>query len=123
MADVTVALTAQSRDTRSADLVGAGAAVTAGQTFEISTNSASGRDILVFLEETNTGAATVTFDAGDNPPAIRSGLGTLAISLAQADLRLVVLEAGRFYQSTGNITGTVATNTVKIYAVRLPRNY
>lgn len=120
MVDVAVTLSTLTVDTRSADLVGAGASVTAGQTFSIAALNRT-NDLIVFIEETNTGAATVTFDAGDEPPSMRAGLGSLAIALAQADLRLVPLSGGRFVQDNGLITGSVATNTVKIWAARFPR--
>jgi hypothetical protein len=48
-------------------------------------------------------------------------MGSLAIVLANADLKLVSLEPGRFIQSDGTVTGSVATNDVEIYVVRIPR--
>lgn len=122
MVDVAVSLTSLTANTRSSDLVGGGTSVTAGQTFSLAVRNRTER-ILVLLEETNTGAATVTFDAGDEPPSMGAGLGSLDIALAQADLRAVVLEGGRFIQSDGTITGSVATNTVKIFAISLPRTW
>lgn len=120
MVDVVVTLTSLAVNTRSADLVGGGQSVTAGQTFSLAVAGRTER-ILIILEETNTGAATVTFDAGDDPPSMREGMGSLAIALAQADLRSLILEGGRFIQNgVGNlITGTVATNTVKILCYSL----
>src|SRR5512136_1767800 len=116
MADVTVTPVAQTMATRSADLKAAGASVTAGQTFAIASPSGSlAGQYAIFLEEQNAGVATVTFDAGDNPPALLAGEGALAISLAQDDQRLVWIESARHCQNDGTITGSVATNTVKIY--------
>jgi hypothetical protein len=120
MADVAITLTTLTVNTRSGDLVGGGASVTAGQTFSIAANNKTD-DLIIALEEQNSGAATVTFDAGDDPPSKREGLGALAIVLAQADLRLLQLEGGRFIQSDGTILGSVATNTVKIFAFRTSR--
>lgn len=119
MADVTLTATAVTLATRTADLVGNGASITAGQTFAFTPADSSDKYVWV-LEEQNSGSATVTFDAGDVPPSHRAGLGSLAITLAQADLRLVVIEGQRHMQSDGTITGTVATNTVKAYVLRLP---
>ena len=122
MVDVAITLTSLAVNTRSGDLVGLGSSVTAGQTFSIDTNGRT-EGIVLVLEEQNSGAATVTFDAGDDPPSKREGLGSLAIVLAQADARLVILEGGRFIQNDAAnlITGSVATNTVKITAFTLSR--
>lgn len=122
MVDVAITLTPLTINTRSADLVAGGTSVTAGQTFSIDSNGRT-EGILIVLEEQNAGAATVTFDAGDDPPSKREGLGALAIALAQADLRVLQLEGGRFIQNGASnlITGSVATNTVKIMALDLSR--
>lgn len=120
MVDVNISLTDLTANTRSGDLVGSGTSVTAGQTFDINVKNRTD-DTIIILEEQNSGAATVTFDAGDEPPSMRAGLGELDIALAQADLRALVLEGGRFIQDDGKITGSVATNTVKITALRVPR--
>jgi hypothetical protein len=107
-------------NTRSADLVGVGESVTTSDTFVIDAKGET-RNLLIFVEEQGTGAATVTFDAGDNPPSMLAELGDVDIVLAQADLRYVPLEPGQCIQSDGTITGSVATNTVKVYAIRDPR--
>lgn len=122
MVDVSVTLTTLTINTRSGDLVGLGASVTAGQTFDI---AALGKtdDLIILLEEQNSGAATVTFNAGDDPPSKREGIGALDIALSQADARILQLEGGRFIQSDGKITGSVATNTVKITAFRTSRKW
>lgn len=122
MADVTLTATAVTLATRTSDLVGSGTSVTAGQTFAIAIADSMDKYIFV-LEEQNSGSATVTFDAGDLPPAHRTGLGSLAIALAQADLRGVVIEGQRHLQSDGTVTGSVATNTVKITVLKLPNTY
>lgn len=123
MADVTIAVvTTAAVNTRSADLIGAGASVNATQTFEIDVRGDTS-NVLIFLEEENNGVATVTFDAGVNPPSLL-GEATedgLDIALAQADLRWVPLQPGQFIQANGKITGSVATNDVLVYAIRIPR--
>jgi len=122
MVDVAITLTSLAVNTRSGDLVGLGSSVTAGQTFSIESKGPT-EGIGILLEEQNSRAATVTFDAGDDPPSKREGIGSLAIVLAQADARLVILEGGRFIQNDAAnlITGSVATNTVKITAYTLSR--
>ena len=122
MVDVAITLTSLAVNTRGGDLVGLGSSVTAGQTFSIDTNGRT-EGIVLVLEEQGGGAATVTFDAGDDPPSKREGLGSLAIALATSDCRLLILEGGRFIQNDAAnlITGSVATNTVKITAYTLSR--
>lgn len=104
-------------NTRSADLVGAGQTVTTSDTFSISVKGNT-RTIQVFMEELGAGAATVTFNAGDNPPSFLSE--ALTINLATSDLRELRFEPGQFIQDDqlGSITGSVGLQSVKIYALR-----
>jgi len=123
MADVSVAVvTTAAVNTRSADLVGAGTAITTGQTFEITGVKGETRNLLIFVEETAGSTATFTFDPGDLPPSMLNGLNTggLDIAMAANDLRLVPLEPGQFIQSGGNITGSLVGGG-KLYALRQPR--
>ena len=122
MADVTITPVTQTVNTRSGDLVGLGTSVTAGQTWECDIKNRTD-ELVIFLEEQNAGAATVTFNAGDDPPSKREGMGNLTITLAQADLRMVTLEGARFIQNNGKLEGSVATNTVKLYITRIPRKW
>lgn len=107
-------------NTVSADLVGAGQSVDAADTFAIDAKGETS-DLLIFLNEEGSGAAAVTFDAGDNPPSLQGPLGDLTVNLSASDLRVVSLAPGRFIQSDGKVTGSVATNDTLIYAVRIPR--
>jgi|GEM_PF-6272891 len=103
---------------RSIDLIGGGTTVDPADTFTIPVLGNT-RTIILVLEELNTGAATVTFNAGDNPPSFLSE--SLDIALAQADLRVLMFEPGQFIQDdqSGSITGSVATNDIKMYALRI----
>ena len=49
------------------------------------------RLLLKFLADAS--GDTVTIAAGDNPPAVRKGLGALAITLAASDVKHIVVEA------------------------------
>lgn len=120
MADVSISVTALTEGTRSGDLVAGGTAVNAGQSFSIAAGDVTATLVIV-MEEVGGGAATVTFDAGDYPPAARQGLGARAIALAASDLRLIVLEGARHIQSDGAIEGSVATNNCRISAFRIPK--
>lgn len=67
-------------------------------------------------------ASVVTINAGVNPPAMRGGLGPLTITLAADDVKHVALEAARFMQADGTITGTVDTDaTASVGAKIIPR--
>lgn len=119
MADVSISKTALVENTRSGDLVAGGTDINTGQTFEIAAANQTD-DLVLILEEQDGSTATVTFDAGDEPPSMRAGLGSLTISLAANDLRALILEGGRFIQSDGKITGSI-TGGVRITALDLPR--
>lgn len=104
-------------NTRSADLVGVGSTVATTDTFTIPVLGNT-RTIILVAEELGSGAATITFNAGDNPPSFLADSATLV--LAQSDLRVWKFEPGQFIHGdqSGSITGSVATNSVKLYALR-----
>lgn len=107
--------------TESIDLVGAGEAVNAGDTFQCDVR---GRHDIVFLcEEQGGGAAVVTFDAGDYPPSAHAGDGLDTVTLATSDFKAFQPIAGRHIQDNGKVTGSVATNNVKIFAIRKQSGY
>ncbi len=123
MSVITITPTTLAASTRSVDLVGAGSTVTTSDTFEIIADGNT-RTLQIFMEELGAGAATVTFNPGDNPPSFLAGLTSagLVINLATSDLREVMLEPGEFIQadtSTGKVTGSVGLQSVKIYALRV----
>lgn len=142
--DVTLTQTALVPDTATGDLVAGGTSVTAGQTFRVKLIPTTpmlpmhgGEDKISFiLEEQNTGAATVQFGgiksdgtvrtdnlAGDYPPSQLADEDVLSVSLAQADLKEIVLKAGKYLTNDGFICGLVSTNTVKITVLRRPAGY
>jgi hypothetical protein len=115
-------------DTASADLPDAGATsvATGADGFSIAATAASegygGNLLIKIVAPTNAG--TCTFTAGDKPPAIRAGLGTLAVTMAADDVKYIVVEQARFLQSDGTITGIISgagADTMLMSAFRLPR--
>lgn len=80
------------------------------------------RNILLRITNTFAGSKTVTVKAGTKPPAYRSGLGDLVITLgAQNDVAYVLVESGRFTQADGSIwIDMAAATTGTILALRLP---
>lgn len=121
MVDVSITETDLAADVKGADLIGSGSDLNTTETFDIAVSNRTDELVLV-LEEQDGAAATVTIDAGDEPPSMRAGLGALTITLAANDLRLLQLSGGRFIQSDGKITGSV-TGGVRIRAVRLARTW
>lgn len=126
MADNTVTLTRLTLNTISSDLIAALTDNDTGETFGIDVSgdttlpSMAGDDrLLLVLEEQDGSTASVEFDAGDYPPSALKDKGSLSVDLAANDLVLLELEAGRFLQNDGTITGTV-TGGVRIGAFRIP---
>jgi hypothetical protein len=65
---------------------------------------------------------TVVINAGDYPPAARSGLGSLSLVLAANDVRHIVIEAARFMQNDGTITAYCADAGTMAWCFILPLN-
>lgn len=118
-ADVTITATAMVEGTPTADLVGSGTAVNSGQTFTCNISGMT-RNIMLIVEEVGGGAATITLDAGIEPPSERSGLGGDTITLAASDLKAYIYESGQFVNASGYINGSVATNNCKIRVLQFP---
>lgn len=75
----------------------------------------SGKRLLVRLTNTDDDTGlTVTFKAGAYPPALASGQGDLAITVAFGTTQFVELESGRFLQKDGTINVDVTVNTGKL---------
>jgi len=117
MADVTITATAMTEGTATANLIGTGTAVDAGETFTCNI-SGNTRNIVLVVEA--TGTATVTLDAGVEPPSERSGLGGDTITLTTDDLKAYIYEAGQFVDASGYINGSVATSNCLIRVLQFP---
>lgn len=124
MALRTVTPVALVANVRSNDVVaGADLSVTiaTADTFQIVTPLRT-EDLLVVISF--AGTTVVTFNAGPNPPSLRSPLGAITISGVNAEVRLVLLEGGRFIQagSSGmSITGSNLGANCKMAAYRIAR--
>ena len=89
-------------------------------------NIASVKDtsrVVVRVTNTNGTDRVVTFKASTTPPALRGGLGNLAITVpATTGDVLVVLESARFTKEDGSIDVDFGASMAgKISAVRIPR--
>ena len=62
---------------------------------------------------------TITFTAGDNPPAHLQGLASFTITMAASDVRYIMIESARFNQDDGTliITCTDAGTSCKAFAI------
>lgn len=106
----------------------AGVANPAGTTINV-TNGANiagvGDTSRLIVRVTNTDASdrVVTFKAGANPPAVRTGLGDLAVTVAATSGdQLIVLESARFVKADGSIDVDFAASFAgKISALRQPK--
>ncbi len=76
-------------------------------------------NLLIILGSDASGG-TVTFTAGDRYPAQRADLGTLVITLAADDGRVVYLETSRFLQNDGTIIAIPSTTGLVMTAVYTP---
>ena len=120
MSDTAVAVTNLTANTVTADIITTaegGTSVSAGNTAVFTVNGDT-RNIIFGVY--GTGVATLTVEAGDNPPSLRQGLGTATLTVPASDELLFVLEGARFMQDNGTIRIAVATNNVVISAHRFP---
>jgi len=122
MADIAITPEALVMNTRSSDIPALGTAITdaAANVFSIAAGGRHG-DRLLLLFEADASGDTVTILAGDNPPAVRQGLGNITVVLAASDARLVPVEAARFLQDDGTIRATCTDNGTLCAAFILPR--
>ena len=122
MADVAITPTVLVTDAVSADILDAdGVAISnaSANVFAIAAGGlAGGRLLLKFFDDGSTD--TITILAGDRPPSQRVDLGNLTFAMAAADVRYIVIEAGRFLQDDGTIRATCTTNGMECKAFTLP---
>jgi len=76
--------------------------------------------VLIKLED--SAGCTVTFQEGDNPPAIRSGSGAaFTVALGANEVKYIVIELARFMQDDGTVHFATATTTASCSCFILPR--
>lgn len=118
------------RDAVTVTSLGSGVAATTPAGTAINTTNgatiaAAGDTQRLLLRITNTNGTNrvATVKAGANPPAVRSGLGDLAITVpATTGDVLVVVESARFLQADGSISVDFAASMAGVIsAVRLPK--
>lgn len=119
MAVTTVTPTQLSYNTESADLpVTAGTAINASNTMAIA-YPRQGKLLLV-LNNTFAGSKDVTVAAGE-AMKVASGVGALTVTMAQDDVRFLVVDSDRFKDNDGNISLSFAASmTGFVQAFYLP---
>jgi len=107
MATTTITPTALTKDTQSADLPVTGlTAIVAANTHSIAYPKEN--KLLIVLNNTTAASKDFTIVAGDFQAA---GVGDLTITMAQDDVRYLVVSSDRFKDSSGNVNITVAAST------------
>ena len=76
--------------------------------------------IMLVLSAHSENNDTVTIAAGDKPPAETSGLGDLAVSVDDGEIKMVVVEGARFMRDDGTILATCGEETTKLLALKSP---
>ncbi len=85
-------------------------------------NAVEAGAIVLILNNTFAGAKDFTIVAGVNPPSARAGLGDLVITMAQDDVRFIVIDPSRHVNAAGEVRITVeAATTGFIGALKMPR--
>lgn len=122
MSDTAISVTTLTSGTVSADILTTaegGTSVASGDTAVIDV-SGNSRNVIISLYAAS--AATATVQAGDNPPAVRAGLGAgTAQSIPAGDTVLLVVEGGRHVHDDGKIRIDIGANAVIVGAHRIPR--
>lgn len=123
MSTITITPVELDPDVATAALEGIGQTVTTSDVFEIIADGNT-RTLIIVVEELNAGAATLVVDPGDNPPSFLAGLTAagLQVAVAQDAVKILMLQPGEYIQadaSTGKVTGSVLTNSLKLYALRI----
>lgn len=123
MADEAVTVLNLSANTASADLIvdtEGGQSIADGDTAVITIDDTSARYIFSFG---GAGAPSVVVEAGDDPPAIRAGLGPLAaFTKPAADLLIMVLDFSRFLQNNATIRITPTGAACIIGCHKIPKS-
>lgn len=121
MTDTAVAVTTLTANTVSADILTTAEGGTAVSSGNVAVIAAKGetRNLIIGIYGSG-GAAVGTVQAGDNPPAMRQGLGTATLTVPASDMLIFCLEGARFCQDDGTIRIAIATNNVVVMAHRIP---
>lgn len=94
-----------------------------GSTDTINITGGSDADkLLLVLNNTTAATKEFTIKAGENPPAVRKGLGDLVVTMLEKTQQVVAVESARFANADGTISLSFqAGSTGFVSAIRIPR--
>jgi len=95
-------------------------AATPADGWAIAAYGRDGRELMLKFTADASGD-TVTITAGDNPPALRKGLGDATITLSTSETEVVCVEAARFVQNDGTIIATCVDAGTTCAALIMPK--
>jgi hypothetical protein len=79
---------------------------------------ASGLDRAFLLVENSTAATKhIIVSAGENPPSLRKGLGTLDVTMTEKTLTMIPLDSSRHLDKSGNLVFTFTASTTGAVAL------
>lgn len=122
MALVTITPTQLVLNTASASLIDANTTAITSATDGCTISNLSGyhsNQVLVKLRD--TAGCTVTFQTGDNPPAVLAGLAALTVTLGANEIKFIVLELARVMQDDGTVHFVTGTTTSSCICLIMPR--
>ncbi len=91
-----------------------------GDGWAIAVAGRDGREVFLKFTADSTGD-TVVITVGDNPPAVRKGLGSMSIVLTTSQTQIVAVEAARFMQNDGTIVATCGDTGTTCAALIMPK--
>jgi hypothetical protein len=94
-----------------------------GSTDTINITGGSDADkLLLVLNNTTAATKEFTIKAGENPPAVRKGLGDLVVTMLEKTQQVVAVESARFANADGTISLSFqGGSTGFVSAIRIPR--
>lgn len=117
---ITLTLATVSADTTDAAGGEAPTSTGAGNGWALPVSARDADHILLKFVDDGSGC-TVVIQAGDNPPAMRKGIGALSFALTAAQVKYVVVETSRHMQDDGTITAYTSDAGTRMTAFILPR--
>lgn len=94
-----------------------------GSTDTINITGGNNADKMILVIENSTASSKkATIKKGENPPAVRQGIGDLVITLTEKTTQVVAVESARFANTDGTITLSFeAAMTGFVSAIVIPK--
>lgn len=101
---------------QTAGTVATAATITAADGGVIAMGSNKSRNVVLHINNTAASTGTVNITVGDEPPAFRAGLGSVAVTVAGSTSAFMALEGARHVQSDGNINIDLGTSVSILFS-------